>query len=380
MKPLRRLACLALLSLATPVGAAGDAAGLAQAAASELEAAHDRLERAEGASDRVAALTATIAAYEKGLAAMRESLRAAALREARIKAEFDGQRDEIAALLGTLQTLSREPAPVLMLHPDGPIGTARSGMLMAEATPALNNRVEALRDRLTEARQMRAVQEAAADQLAQALSGVQQARTALSQAVAERTDLPRRFTADPLKTQILIATAETLRAFAEGLPEITDGPEDPAPQDLPARKGELALPVQGTLLRRAGEADAAGITRPGIVLATRPRALVTTPLPATIRYLGPLLDYGNVIVLEPASGLLFVLAGLDIVYGEMGEVLPEGAPIGLMGGEDPEPGAILAQARQGSGQDRSETLYMEVREGGTPRDPETWFAVTKDTQ
>ncbi|MBR9763754.1 MAG: peptidase M23 [Rhodobacteraceae bacterium] len=379
MIPLRRLACVALIAFAAPAGAQ-DAAGLARAAAAELEAAHDRLEGAERASDRVAALTATIAAYEKGLAAMRESLRAASLRESRIQARFEAQSEEIGALLGTLQTLSREPAPVLMLHPDGPIGTARSGMLMAEAAPALTARAEELRAQLSEAREMRALQEAAADQLAGALSGVQSARTALSQAVAERTDLPRRFTADPMKTQLLIATAETLRAFADGLPEIAEGDEAPTRQSIAGLKGQLPLPVQGTLLRRAEEADAAGVTRPGIVLATRPRALVTTPVPATIRYLGPLMDYGNVMVLEPQAGLLFVLAGLDIVYGEIGEVLPQGAPLGLMGGEDPAPGAILAQARDGSGQDRSETLYMEVREGGTPLDPETWFAVTKDTQ
>lgn len=183
-----------------------------------------------------------------------------------------------------------------------------------------------------------------------------------------------------MKTQLLVATAETLRAFADGLPDITRDGEDPVSQNIEALKGRLPLPVQGTLLRRAEEADAAGVARPGILLATRPRALVTTPVPATIRYLGPLMDYGNVMVLEPQAGLLFVLAGLDIVYGEIGEVLPEGAPLGLMGGQVPEPGAILAQARDGSGQDRSETLYMEVREGGTPRDPETWFAVTKDTQ
>ena len=170
-----------------------------------------------------------------------------------------------------------------------------------------------------------------------ALSGVQEARTALSQAVSDRTDLPRRFTADPMKTQLLVATAETLRAFASGLSEITEGEEAPAAQDITAQKGQIPMPVQGSVLRRAGEADAAGVTRPGVVLATRPRALVTAPVPATIRYLGPLLDYGNVMVLEPQSGLLFVLAGLDIVYGEIGEVLPAGAPLGLMGAKTPHP-------------------------------------------
>jgi septal ring factor EnvC (AmiA/AmiB activator) len=41
-----------------------------------------------------------------------------------------------------------------------------------------------------------------------------------------------------------------------------------------------------------------------LVLATRPNALVTTPWPSSVRYAGPLLDYGNVIILEPESDYL----------------------------------------------------------------------------
>jgi septal ring factor EnvC (AmiA/AmiB activator) len=61
----------------------------------------------------------------------------------------------------------------------------------------------------------------------------------------------------------------------------------------------LPLPVLGTVLRRFDEADAAGVARPGPGAATRPNALATTPWPASVRYAGPLLDYGNVIILEP---------------------------------------------------------------------------------
>ncbi len=49
---------------------------------------------------------------------------------------------------------------------------------------------------------------------------------------------------------------------------------------------------------------------PALLIATRPAALVTAPWPATIRYRGPLLDYGNVMIVEPSSGYLLVLAGL----------------------------------------------------------------------
>src|SRR5699024_10694752 len=135
-------------------------------------------------------------------------------------------------------------------------------------------------------------------------------RAELSQAIADRTDLPRRFTEDPVQTALLIASAESLEGFASGLGLIA---VNEAPGDLPGisdRKGQLPLPVQGRILRRAGEADAAGIKRPGIVMAAPPRAVVTTPAAATLRYHGPLLDYGNVAILEPQSGILLVFAGM----------------------------------------------------------------------
>jgi septal ring factor EnvC (AmiA/AmiB activator) len=143
------------------------------------------------------------------------------------------------------------------------------------------------------------------------------------------------------------------------------------------RKGVLPLPVNGTILRRAGEADAAGITRPGIVVATRPHALVTTPAPATIRYRGPLLDYGNVIILEPQSGILLVIAGLDVVYGNAGEVLPGGSPVGLMPGPAGGSDDLLTAEDGTAGAGRTQTLYIEVREGNEPVDPESWFQTDK---
>ncbi len=60
--------------------------------------------------------------------------------------------------------------------------------------------------------------------------------------------------------------------------------------DASALRGSLPLPVTATVLHRFNEADAAGIVRPGWVLATGPGALVTAPAAATVRFQGPLLD------------------------------------------------------------------------------------------
>ncbi len=370
-----RASVLAIALLATQATAQNDPGAAAQAAAKQLEDATVSLQQADGARDRVRALTATVRAFESGLGAMRAGLRRAATREAQLSRQLQVRRGEIAELLGVLQVISTTPPPVLMAHPSGPLGSARSGMILAELTPALNERAARLRKDLEEVQTLKLLQENAVATLESGLAGVQKARAELSQAIADRTDLPRRFTEDPVKTAILLASTETLDGFASGLAQITEG-ADPAPVDnVGDLKGTLDLPVRGVVLHRAGEAGAAGVVREGLVIATRPRSLVISPTAATIRYRGPLLDLGNVVILEPRAGTLFVLSGLAEVYGEAGEVIPAGAPVGLMGGADPEIGAILSTSGDGAGADRSETLYMEVREGGKPVDPETWFKI-----
>ncbi|WP_417727880.1 murein hydrolase activator EnvC family protein [Roseovarius sp.] len=357
---------------------AQDPAAAARAAGEQLSRAAEALAEAEGAQNRVKALTQVITAYEEGLEAMRDGLRRASLREQAVGAELQAREDEIAQLLGVLSTMGSAPVPVLLMHPSGPVGTARAGMILSEVAPALDARALELRDKVQELSVLRVLQQSAADKLQEGLEGVQEARTTLSTAMAERTDLPHRFTEDSVRTALLIASTETLEGFASGLSEIAI---DEAPGSLPditSRKGALPLPAEGVILRRAGEADAAGIIRPGVLMATRPRALVTSPSAATVRYRGPLLDYGNVIILEPQSGILLVFAGLDVVYGQAGQVLPGGSPVGLMGGAGTEGDLLLAADAQDTGASRTQTLYIEVRQDNSPVDPLTWFKTDKD--
>jgi septal ring factor EnvC (AmiA/AmiB activator) len=356
-----------------------DPSQLAREAAEQLSAAALALEAAETATDRVSALTQTIRAYENGLDALREGLRRATVREAAIRAEFDSESERVSQLLGVLLGIQSTSGPLVLLHPAGPVGTARSGMIVSEIAPALQRDADVLRQKLEELVLLRTLQQSAADTMDQGLQGVQRARTELSKAVSNRTDLPVRFLSDPADLQRLIDSAETLEGFASGLSGMAVGvdPSD-AVRDFSAAKGTLPLPVSGTVLRHWGEADAAGVKRPGWLIVTRPLTLVTAPWPATIRYIGPLLDYGNVIILEPDAGTLMVLAGLEEVYGELGQVVPAGTPLGLMGGVEPDKDRFLLNAMNGSGSEQTETLYMELRLGTEPVDPAEWFAETKE--
>lgn len=375
---LSRALILLMLTVPQGLGAQTPSAEKALEAAAALDAAMARLDQAEGAQNRVKALTETIQAFEAGLGAMREGLRQAAIRETQLSQKLRAEEAEIAQFIAVLQAIGDTSTPVSLLHPNGALGTARAGMLLAELTPALNRRATRLRQDLEEVQMLRSLQSDAAERLQIALNAVQDARMALSTAMANRTDLPQRFTADPVRTGILIASTETLEGFASGLAEIANGQITPISTSLEGQRGALSLPANGLVLRQANAPDAAGVRRPGIILATRPGAIVTTPSAATIRYTGPLLEFGNVVILEPEADVLFVLAGMGSVYGLAGQVIAQGTPLGLMGGTTSENGDSLSPLREGTGRELTETLYIEVRENNIPQNPSDWFRTDED--
>ncbi len=136
----------------------------------------------------------------------------------------------------------------------------------------------------------------------------------------------------------------------------------------------MPLPVIGTIRRRFNEQDAAGQEQPGIVVAAPPLSLVTAPQSGIVRFAGEFLDYGLVIIIEPAPEYLEILAGFGQIYVNKGDELASGDPIGLLGGEVPDSAEFLTEMSSASGVTNIETLYIEVREQGVPVDPSGWFA------
>ncbi len=346
----------------------------AKKASEDLRSATRALQDARVAKDRIKALSRAIVAYENGLTAMRTSLRKATIQEQALRLEFDARRDQLSRLLGVLQTIERASTPLLLIHPSGALGTARSGQILSEITPALQAQATELRQQLEELQALQGLQLSAVDDLTLGLRGVQEARLALSAAIGQRTNLPMRFVSDPEKLKTLAQNSDTLTSFAQGLADLPFDTKGPPRPDFAAVKGSLPLPVFGTILRKFNEADAAGLRRPGIIVSAPPVSLVSTPFPATIRYRGPLLDYGNVIILEPGAGYLIVLAGLGQVYGEVGQILSAGDPVGLLGGKDPAAQDFLLETTQGNNDIRQQTLYIEIRQDRQAVDPAAWFA------
>ena len=363
---LAALPAVAQEAAAPASGPASDPAAMAEAAAERLADAAAGLSAAEGTGQRVAALTGTVRAYEDGLSALREAVRRAAARERALRADLADDEADLSRLLAVLMSVRGTPERVL-IHPDGALPAIRAGIVAADVAPALRDRTAALRSDLDEIAALRRVQDDAVLRLEEGLAGVAEARTALAAAARDRADLPAPVATDEAAMQALVDAADTLQGFATTLAgDDAQGPADPPEARLP-------LPAPGPVARRFREPDASGLARPGWVLALPPRTLVTAPADATMRYAGPLLDDAAVAILELAPGRLLVLSGMGEVLAPRGATLAAGDPVGLMGGNDPSSRDVLAAATDGHGQLTSEPLYMELRQGDRPLDPEAWF-------
>jgi len=350
----------------------------ARAAAAQLQETRSTLERTTSTKNRVKALTQTIASFENGLAVMRDSLRLIASQKRSVQERLDQQEVAYSQLLGVLLSMDKSPVQAQIIHPDGPLTTARSSMLVADILPALQAKVSVLRADMDELSYLSDLQVQVVEDLQTGLNNLQTARTELSRAITDRTDIPTRFIEDPAQTAILLAASDTLDIFADGIEMIALNEVTTSLPSISDRIGTLPLPVAGRVVRYYGEADAAGIKRSGIIVATSPQAIVTSPTAATIRYVGPLLDYGLVSMIEPQNGTLFVFAGLGQVFGTIGQVIPAGSPIGVMGGNSQTIDSILEQSEKGTGVVRSETLYIEVRQDKEPQDPLIWFRTIEE--
>lgn len=121
-------------------------------------------------------------------------------------------------------------------------------------------------------------------------------------------------------------------------------------------KGKLSKPARGPVTVAYGEETAKGVTSKGITIQTRKEAQVISPFDGSVIFAGPFRGYGKIIIIEHGGGYMTLLAGLENIDCEVGQMLLAGEPIGQM-------------------PDNSDAkLYVELRKDSRPIDPTAWIA------
>ena len=316
---------------------------------------------------------------------------------------FLSEDENLIKTLSALQNLALKPTESLFVQPLSPVEIIRSAMLLRETVPYLEenasrirkdlegikakkNQIEKQVERIVKQKQklekeheemkvlvqkkskLRNVVEVKSEKAkkrVQALaSQAQDLRDLLNKLENERQEKLRRQEEERRRLAALeeqrrkealesqkreqVQTADLIKFNPEIISEIGD--------NFVKAKGKLSRPARGNIITAYGQETAKGVSSKGIIIKTRPKAQVIAPFDGSVLFAGPFRGYGNLIIIEHGKGYTSLLAGLDSIDCDVGQMLLAGEPVGLM----PE--------------DNDAKLYMELRNKNHPINPISWFA------
>lgn len=341
-----------------------------------LDKAAKALASARSGDDQLAALGKAVTAHEIALSAYRAGLRTLSQAQATAGAQLAEDRVRLESLTAALQSIGQAPNSALIAYPAGPVAAARAAALMAEIMPVINQRLDAIRLHATDVKRLHAQQDAARIEIRGALGALQDLRTTTMEAVRRKRlrDMPGR---SELAAQAKAAArqAKTLTALTKAL-KAAGSDAKPAVSFTEAR-GLIPLPGAGSMIAGFGEPDPWGRPGQGMTLELPAYAQISAPWDGTVRFSGPLIDYGQVVVLEPEAGILIVIAGLARVDRIVGETVLAGERLGDLGGAIPAGEDFLLEASKDRDEIGTEKLYIELRQNGAAIDPAPWFDMTR---
>ena len=316
---------------------------------------------------------------------------------------FVVEDDNLIKTLSALQNLALKPTEALFVQPLTPVEIIRSAMLLREAVPYLQENAARIREDLekienqknlvekqvariirqkkileNEHEQMKAlVQRMSKIRIAVEIKSVK-AKKKVERLASQANDLrdllnklekqrqeklrrqeeERRRLAELKAAEARRAAEETKKLEEKQRADLIKfKPEviNEVGENFVKAKGHLLRPARGPVVTAYGEQMSKGVTSKGIIIKTRSQAQVISPYDGTVIFAGPFRGYGNLIIIEHGQGYLSLLAGLEEVDCELGQMLLAGEPVGQM----PE-----------SGDTR---LYVELRKDNHPINPLTWI-------
>jgi murein hydrolase activator len=310
---------------------------------------------------------------------------------ARIKEErekFDDKSAQMSELFVLLQSMGRQPPPVLFTHSKDALQMIRSGMVLA----AFYGDVEKLAAQIAgEVARLDAAEKEAEFQERRRKGEQMQSARLKSQIDLLLIENRKQLEITSENLENLKSAGEInvagLKSLEEMLPVLdaaaakkgksqagAKGAADSAQLASAGRlepsiafansQGLLPMPVQGRLLIKYGQAGIDGAASKGVHIEARPGAQVVSPCDGRILYAGPFRSYGQLLIIDPGGGYHVVIAGMDRIEVTQGQNVLEGEPIAIMG----------VEARSGEKTNARPNLYVEFRRDQQSIDPAPWWS------
>ncbi len=310
---------------------------------------------------------------------------------AEAEAGFSQEDDNLIKTLAALQNLALKPTEALLVQPLTPVETIRSAMLLRETVPYLEENANRIRKELAQIAQKKNLVEQQFAQISKQKKLLEQEHSRMKALVQKKSKMRNvvEIQSEKAKKNVerLASQANDLRDLLSKLEkqrlEKQRRAEEKRRQEEEARrlaesktgtvqqppaitvastgfrlaKGTLPMPARGKIITAYGEQMVKGVSAKGITIRTRNQAQVIAPFDGAVIFAGPFRGYGNLIIIEHGDGYLSLLAGLQSMDVEVGQMLLAGEPIGQM----PEDGDAK--------------LYVEIRKDNQPIDPMAWIKV-----
>lgn len=336
-----------------------------------------------------------LSAMETQLDKLKEELNSA-------EAGFTKEDDNLIKTLSALQNLALKPTESLFVQPLTPVEIIRSAMLLRETVPYLEENAERIRKELEVIAQKKQRVEKQIEQISKQKRVLEREHERMKQLVQRKSKIRN---AVEIKSEQAKRNMNKLASQAQDLRDLLgkleqqrlekqrrdeknrriaeQKAEEARQRDAQIReqkqtadliksppafitgtgtsfkraKGTLPMPARGQIITAYGEQKVKGVISKGILIKTRDQAQVISPFDGTVIFAGPFRGYGNMIIVEHGEGYLSLLAGLDTIDVEAGQMLLAGEPVGQMPG------------------DGDAKLYVELRKDNQPINPTAWMRV-----
>jgi septal ring factor EnvC (AmiA/AmiB activator) len=341
-------------------------------------------------------------ANEKKLTGIEGDLERLTAEEAEIRLGLNESRTAIAQMLGVMQSMGREPPPVMVTKRSDALKMVRSAMVLSSFFPKFKEEAERLSKRLTDLDRVLAEARDQQTRLAaqkqeffrlrnevntllaekrerlrgnfSRLDDLKVATSRHTRAVTDLGDLLQRLDAEVGQRSNLAAYEAELKRLGpiiELKPEtkqiafVAPGRLKPAiPFDK--TKGQLPMPCTGKKIKAFGTRDETGGKSEGISVETRGEAQIISPSDGWVIYAGQFRSYGQLLIINAGGGYHILLAGMDQIYTSVGQFVLAGEPVAVMGKAGPQ--------ISGGAQSRNPALYIEFRKDARPVDPDPWWS------
>ena len=348
-----------------------------------------------------------ISRTEKELAALQKELKAA-------EENFMAEDENLIKTLYALQNLALKPTESLFVQPLTPVEIIRSAMLLRETVPFLAEEAAQIRDKLNNIAAKKSKIEQQVKNISRSKLALEKEHRQMKELIQKkskiRSRIETRSAAAKHKIQQLAAQAkdikelllklekerkarekiererlekarrereqlERYRAEQEALAvnqrrekeRLEQARSDDLIKEQTAfikdigknfekAKGKLSMPARGPVVVAYGQETAKGVSSKGITIKTRSEAQVISPFDGSVIFAGPFRGYGKIIIVEHGEHYMSLLAGLENIDCEVGQMLLAGEPIGQMP------------------KNEDAKLYVELRKDSRPIDPEAWIA------